>query len=122
MARFLRPACVMALWISTFSLQCYSAEVIFLSAPKGSDVDRSYVEIAARFYGLAMLPIAPTGDDDPALAISLARPGVLALIIAADALSRISPSTVTRAIEARPEGVVPVLILGVNADTNADLV
>lgn len=120
-SRSLRSACVLLFLLLTFSLQCYSAEVVFISSPEGSSAERSEVEIVARFYGVTVMHIRPSAENDPALTTSVQRPKVLAVIIAADALNLISQKALVRAIEARPGGSLPLLILGVSTQTDATL-
>src|ERR1700692_3474548 len=78
-SRSLRSACVLLFLLLTFSLQCYSAEVVFISSQEGSSAERSEVEIVARFYGVTVMHISPSAENDPALTTSVERPKVLAV-------------------------------------------
>jgi len=116
-----RSASFLLFLLLTFSLRCYSAEVVFVSSPEESSAERTQVEIAADFYGLTVVHVTLDGRSATALTKSVERPGVLAVAIAANALNLIDQKTLVQAIEGRDGGSLALLILGVHPETDTTL-
>jgi hypothetical protein len=103
-------------------LRCYSADIVFIRSLEGSSAQQQKLEIATDFYGVNLKVITPRNDkDNRALKMAVERNATLAVVIAANALALVDESELLRALNRRPGGSVPLLILGVTPETDVTL-
>jgi hypothetical protein len=119
---FLRMAFLVLLSLPMATLCCYSADVVFVRSSEGSSAPQRNLEIATDFYGLNLKVITPSVDKDKlALNKAAGQDTTLAVVVAADTLALVDQKELLRALEHRPGGSVPLLILGVTPATDATL-
>jgi hypothetical protein len=104
-------------------IRCQSADVVFIRSARGSAPEQQELEVATRFYGLGLKVVTAgtTHNDDLTLTEAVDTNVSLAVVIAANALSQVNERVLLRALPRRPEGSVPLLILGVKPETDPTL-
>ena len=118
----LRIACLVLLSLPISALCCYSADVVFVRSSEASSAQQRNLEIATDFYGLSLKVITPSVDKDKLALIKAAgQNATLAVVVAADALALVDQKELLRAVDRKPAGSVPLLILGVTPETDATL-
>jgi hypothetical protein len=118
----LRIAYLVLLSLPISALCCYSADVVFVRASEGSSAQQRNLEIATGFYGISLKVMTPSVDKDKlALVKAAGQNTTLAVIVDADALALVDQKELLRALDRRPGGSVPLLILGVTPETDATL-
>src|SRR5271154_4223804 len=106
--------------LPVLSLCCYPADIIFVRASEGSPTQETKLEIATKFYGLN-LKVIPPNVDEPTITKALQETATVAVIIAANALAHVDQEGLLRALDQRPGGSVPLLIVGVTPETDETL-
>jgi len=104
------------------SLCCWSAEVVFVRSMTGSSVEQHGLEVASRFYGIDLRVVTIEQNSDlAALQSAVEQQDTVALVIAADALKMLDQNTVLQWLSRRPDGGIPLMVLGVTSATGANL-
>lgn len=116
---FLRAACPVLCLLVISSFRCYSADLVFIGSSETPSTEQQQLEIASRFYGLNLTVLAP--DDQLAVSKAVEQKATVAVAIAANALPRVTEGLLLRALNRRPGGSVPVLILGLTPEVDANL-
>jgi hypothetical protein len=107
--------------ILTFSVRCYSAEIILLHSAGSPTPEQHELELATQFYGLD-LKIVTVSADQTALALGAIRlDTIVAVAIEANTLAKLNRKALLRALSRGSEGSVPLLILGVTPETDKTL-
>ena len=99
-------------------LPAYSADVLFLQKSDAISPEQRQVEIAAEFYGLGVKKLAVGRNDDTALFDALHSADNVAIIIRPDALPGLNLPKFRQSLLRRTNSV-PVLILGIDSDTDS---
>jgi hypothetical protein len=94
----------------------YAAAVVFIRSPAGSPREQEQLQVAADFYGLD-LKVIPS-NDDAELSRAVEQEDTVGVAFAANALTAVDRNAVLRAVNHRRGRSVPVLILGVAAETD----
>jgi hypothetical protein len=120
--RFLSATCFVLSSLLMSSIVCYGAGVVFIGASDGSPKQQQELEIATRFYGLDLKIVTSVTDGDyGALSRAVEAEATVAVVIAADALALVREKDLLRALNRRPVGNLPLLILGVTPETDETL-
>ncbi|MBZ5573092.1 MAG: hypothetical protein LAO09_14570 [Acidobacteriia bacterium] len=84
--------------------------------------EQRQLEIATQFYGLNLNVLNANSENvDHALNRALEQEGTVAVAIEADALGMVNHKTLLRSLRHRSGGSVPLLVLGITAETNPDI-
>ena len=114
--------CIVLSLLPMSSLRCYSADIVFIRSAKGSSVEQRQLEVATHFYGLNLdVVTAGSHSDGRAPGRAVERHATLAVVLAANALALVDQKALLRALNRRPGGSVPLLILGVTPETDVGL-
>jgi hypothetical protein len=105
------------------STWCRSADVVFVRSAGGSSPEQQELEVATRFYGLHLRVVTAgeTHNDDFTLSNAVERSETLAVVIAANILPHVNEKVLLRSLQKRPQGSVPLLILGLTPQTDSAL-
>jgi hypothetical protein len=107
--------------ILTFSVRCYSAEIILVHSAGTPSAEQHELELATQFYGLD-LKIVTAGPDQTALTRgAIWRDTIVAVAIEANTLAKVNQKALLQALRRGREGSVPLLILGVTPETDQTL-
>ena len=98
-----------------------AADVVYLAASDAPTYTRVQIETATRFYGfdLEVKTIRGVGDIEPALR-AVSDPKILAVVINADALSRLRLDQILASAHKRPQALA-ILVAGITGSTPATL-
>ena len=100
----------------------FSADIVFVPGPGGSSVEQKQFETAATFYGVNLKVIAvASANDDLALRKLVEEKGTVGVAISADALPTVDRNAFLRTLQSRQGGSVPVVIVGVAAGADQNL-
>lgn len=121
-ACYLRAVCTVLLSLPLCQMRCYSADVVFIHSSALSQTKQRELETSAQFYGLNLVLVAPsTDEDDSPLARAIERETTAAVVIAANALGGVKEQVLFRAMNRRAGGSVPLLIFDVTPKTDPTL-
>ena len=99
-----------------------AAAVVYIDHAGAESFTRQQVETAAGFYGLAQNVIAVGGKRDNALVVgALSDPKAIASILSADALPGLNRQAVFAALQRKGGHSIPLLIAGITAKTDPEL-
>ena len=110
-------ACGAVLLVLTASQWAYSSDVVLIRSTGEPSSEQHELELATQFYGLTLKVITANGDLDDHLLRPIQQSETVAVAIEANALNAVNQAKVLRALH-RPGGSVPVLILGLTAETD----
>jgi hypothetical protein len=117
-----RNAYAISLLVLISSLWCYSADMVLIRPSGASSSEQHELELATKFYGLNLKIVTVRNGDD---ALKLLDPAQLdetvAVAIEANALATVDQKAVLHTLHRKLGGGVPLLILGVAADTDSRL-
>ena len=117
-----RTAYGVSLLVLISSLWCYSADVVLIRCSGASSSEQHELELATQFYGLNLKIVTVRKGDN---ALKLLDPAQLdetvAVAIEGNALARVNRKAVLHILRRKLGGRVPLLILGVAADTDPRL-
>ena len=110
---------VLVLLILLPCLRCYGGQVVFFRTSTAPLVEEREVRPAADFYGLSLRTVIVDGkESQTATKRALGAKSTLGVIIDAEALPIVDRNQVLAAIGQRPNGRLPLLIVGANVNTN----
>lgn len=117
-----RRALLVILFLAlVLSLRCYAADVVLFRAIGNPSPEQHELELATRFYGLD-LKIVPVGANESALTFNAIRPDTtVAVAIEANTFAKVNQKRLLRDLRRGSGGSVPLLILGVTAETDQTL-
>ncbi|HZQ24484.1 MAG TPA: glycosyltransferase family A protein [Terriglobales bacterium] len=100
----------------------HSADIVLVSSGKALTPEQRQLEIAAQFYGLNLTVIdAGSADVGPALKAAAVQTQTVAVVIEADALRFVHQDRLLESLKRGPRGSLPLLVAGVTADTDSNL-
>jgi hypothetical protein len=116
--RSIRVSCGVLFLILISALSSYSADIILIRSTGDSSSEQRELELAARFYGLN-LKVAMVRANDAGAALDLVeRNPSLAVAVEANVLPNVNQKLLLRALHRRIGGDIPLVIVGVTADTD----
>jgi peptidoglycan/xylan/chitin deacetylase (PgdA/CDA1 family) len=108
------------LWAAV-CLNLYAADVVSIEKTNEPSLLKQQVKEAIDFYGLRE-KVVKLGETNGLAAITaIKNPGTVAVVIAADVLPSLSRQEVLAALGHRPGANIPVLIAGIDGQTDIDL-
>jgi hypothetical protein len=110
----------LAVYLLTACSYASAADVMYVGKSPAQNPTRQQVEAVAEFYGLTLdVHVAISGKRDAALLQSLRSPRLLAVVVDADALPMVDEKAIAAFLR-RGEKWIPLLIAGINENTNRD--
>jgi hypothetical protein len=104
------------------SLWCYSADMVLIRCSGASSSEQHELELATQFYGLNLRIVTLCGANNAHKLLDPAQlDQAVAIAIEANALSTVNQKVVLHTLRRKVGGGVPLLILGVAADTDPGL-
>ena len=104
------------------SLWCYSADMVLIRCSGASSSEQHELELATQFYGLNLRIVTLCDANNAHKLLDPAQlDQAVAIAIEANALATVNQKAVLHTLRRKVGGAVPVLILGVAADTDPRL-
>jgi len=104
------------------SLWCYSADMVLIRCSGASSSEQHELELATQFYGLNLRIVTLCDANNAHKLLDPAQlDQAVAIAIEANALATVNQKAVLHPLRRKVGGAVPVLILGVAADTDPRL-
>lgn len=114
-----RTACAILFLLLLSSLECFSADVVFIRGTGDPSLEQHDLELSAQFYGLNLETVAEDGKLAERALTLVRSDETLAVAIEASVLAQVNQKELLRALYRRPGRSVPLLIVGVSPETDA---
>lgn len=101
--------------------KCYSAEIILIRNSDSSSAEQHQLELATSFYGLDLKVVRADKNHTHLGLGKFEQQEILAVVVEADALSKVDEKLLLRALIRPNAENIPLLIFGVTQETNANL-
>ena len=114
-----RTACAILFLLLLSSLECFSADLVFIRGTGDPSLEQHDLELSAQFYGLNLETVAGDGKSAERALTLVRRDETVAVAIEASVLAQVNQKELLRALYRRPGRGVPLLIVGVSPETDA---
>jgi peptidoglycan/xylan/chitin deacetylase (PgdA/CDA1 family) len=114
-----RPVSLTVCFLAVTCIHLYAADVVLIEKPNQPSLLRQQIKEAVDFYGLR--ENTPEITDHIALITAIRNPETVAVVISADALPSLNRREILAALSRKGGTTVPLLIAGIDEQTNVDL-
>jgi hypothetical protein len=116
-----RSTCAVLSLLLMSSLWCFSADVVLIRGAGDPSPEQRELEVAAQFYGLNLKVVTASGNIGDRELAGIRQSDTVAVALEADVLAAVSQKVLLQTLHRKSGRSVPLLILGVTAETDSTL-